>query len=144
MWVSSLVLLLLLLFLRTSLACQAGCQCSTGGTVVCSNAGLRTFPILLDPRTTRLDLSNNQLTRFTADDLSVYPSESVYPGSSCPLSGPISSAHNRFTTVITAQYSHRIERAIGKEGIIPRLGQWPLIIGLEGKSRRPLSRQSGH
>ncbi|VDO18802.1 unnamed protein product [Heligmosomoides polygyrus] len=67
-------LLLLLLFASTGVdGCQKGCDCSSS-VAVCHGQALRSVPILLDPRTKRLDLAHNKITRLTADELSLYPS----------------------------------------------------------------------
>ncbi|CAJ0604576.1 unnamed protein product [Cylicocyclus nassatus] len=66
-------MLLLLLFTTTSVSgCQLGCECSSS-VAICRGQSLRSVPILLDPRTKRLDLSNNKITRLTGDELSLYP-----------------------------------------------------------------------
>ncbi|VDO09448.1 unnamed protein product [Haemonchus placei] len=66
-------MLLLLLFTTAVSGCQKGCDCSSSVTV-CHAQTLRSVPILLDPRTKRLDLAHNKITRLTADELSLYPS----------------------------------------------------------------------
>ncbi|KAK6729366.1 hypothetical protein RB195_006427 [Necator americanus] len=66
-------MLLLLLFAATVHGCQLGCECSSS-VAVCHGQSLRSVPILLDPRTKRLDLSHNRITRLTGDELSLYPS----------------------------------------------------------------------
>uniref|UniRef100_A0A7I4XWB9 Leucine-rich repeat domain containing protein n=1 Tax=Haemonchus contortus TaxID=6289 RepID=A0A7I4XWB9_HAECO len=65
-------MLLLLLFTTAVSGCQKGCDCSSSVTV-CHAQTLRSVPILLDPRTKRLDLAHNKITRLTADELSLYP-----------------------------------------------------------------------
>ncbi|CAD6184285.1 unnamed protein product [Caenorhabditis auriculariae] len=61
-----------LLLIGLSAACQHGCQCSNF-VAVCRGASLRSMPILLDPRTTVLDLSDNRITRISGDELGLYP-----------------------------------------------------------------------
>ncbi|CAB3407430.1 unnamed protein product [Caenorhabditis bovis] len=55
-------------------ACQHGCECPQRTIAICrGNHNLRSVPILLDPRTTVLDLSHNRISRLSADELSLYP-----------------------------------------------------------------------
>ncbi|UMM11114.1 hypothetical protein L5515_000557 [Caenorhabditis briggsae] len=68
-----LPLITLLLLCQQLFACQSGCKCPTRTTAVCKGSSLRSIPILLDPRTTILDLSNNRISRLSADELSLYP-----------------------------------------------------------------------
>ncbi|KJH43567.1 hypothetical protein DICVIV_10416 [Dictyocaulus viviparus] len=67
-----LLLELLLFFTANTYGCQKGCDCSSRVTV-CHAQSLKNVPILLDPRTRRLDLSHNRITRLTGDELSLYP-----------------------------------------------------------------------
>uniref|UniRef100_A0A0K0CWT5 LRRNT domain-containing protein n=1 Tax=Angiostrongylus cantonensis TaxID=6313 RepID=A0A0K0CWT5_ANGCA len=68
----SLLLLLLFLVVGNATGCQKGCDCSSSVTV-CHAQSLKSVPILLDPRTRRLDLAHNRITRLTNDELSLYP-----------------------------------------------------------------------
>ncbi|CAI5438754.1 unnamed protein product [Caenorhabditis angaria] len=64
----------LFLLFQICRACQNGCECNSKTmSAICRGASHRSIPILLDPRTTILDLSDNRISRLSTDELSLYP-----------------------------------------------------------------------